>query len=140
MTGAVALDPIDRRILDELMRDATLPVAQLAGRVGLSQTLRRKRVQKLAAAGIITGRVALVDPAAIGLSLTVFVEIEAADHTPEWRAALGAVTAVCPEILEVHRMGGEVDYLLIVRRSWSAARLPMTPSTLTLRSARCAGT
>jgi Lrp/AsnC family transcriptional regulator len=80
------LDRIDRKILHELMRDATIPVAQLAERVGLSQTPCWKRVQKLEAVGIITGRVALVDPARIGLGLTVFVEIEAPDHSREWRA------------------------------------------------------
>lgn len=114
MTDALPLDRIDRRILHELMRDATLPVSQLAERVGLSQTPCWKRVQKLEAAGIITGRVAIVEPAAIGLGLTVFVEIEAADHTPEWRAAFTAVVADYAEIVEVHRMAGEVDYLLKV--------------------------
>jgi Lrp/AsnC family transcriptional regulator len=114
MTDAPALDRIDRRILHELMRDATLPVSQLAERVGLSQTPCWKRVQKLEAAGVITGRVAIVDPVAIGLGLTVFVEIEAADHTPEWRTAFAAVVADYPEIVEVHRMAGEVDYLLKV--------------------------
>ncbi len=121
MTDALPLDRIDRRILFELMRDATLPVAQLADRVGLSQTPCWKRVQKLEAAGIITGRVALVDPAAIGLGLTIFVEIEAADHTPDWRAAFAAVVADYPEIVEVHRMAGEVDYLLKVVVSGMAA-------------------
>ena len=67
MSAAIPLDRIDRRILAELMRDATVPVSQLAERVGLSQTPCWKRVQKLEAARIITGRVALVDPAAIGL-------------------------------------------------------------------------
>ena len=121
MTAPAALDRIDRRILQELMRDATLPVSQLAERVGLSQTPCWNRVQKLEAAGIITGRVAIVDPTAIGLGLTVFVEVEAADRTPEWRAAFGAVVADYPEILEVHRMAGEVDYLLKVVVSGKAA-------------------
>lgn len=114
MTDVLPLDRIDQRILHELMRDATLPVSQLAERVGLSQTPCWKRVQKLEAAGVITGRVAIVDPAAIGLGLTVFVEIEAADHTPEWRATFAAVAADYAEIVEVHRMAGEVDYLLKV--------------------------
>jgi Lrp/AsnC family transcriptional regulator len=121
MSEAVPLDRIDRRILHELMRDATLPVSQLAERVGLSQTPCWKRVQKLEAAGIITGRVAIVDPAAIGLGLTVFVEIEAADHTPEWRTAFSKVVEEYPEIVEVHRMAGEVDYLLKVVVSGMAA-------------------
>jgi Lrp/AsnC family transcriptional regulator len=104
------LDRIDRKILHELMRDATIPVAQLAERVGLSQTPCWKRVQKLEGAGVITGRVAIVDPARIGLGMTVFVEIEAPDHSREWRAAI----AEFPEIIEVHRMAGDVDYLLKV--------------------------
>lgn len=108
------LDRIDRKILDQLMRDATLPVAQLAERVGLSQTPCWKRVQKLEAAGIITGRVAIVDPARIGLGLTVFVEVEASDHTPEWRAEFRKVIARFRSIVEVHRMAGDVDYLLKV--------------------------
>lgn len=121
MSVANSLDQIDRRILFELMRDATLPISQLADRVGLSQTPCWKRVQKLEAAGIITGRVAIVEPGAIGLGLTVFVEIEAADHTPEWRAALAAIIAEYPEIQEAHRMAGEVDYLLKVVVSGMAA-------------------
>jgi Lrp/AsnC family transcriptional regulator len=118
---AGGLDRIDRKILRELMRDATLPVAQLAERVGLSQTPCWKRVQKLEAAGIITGRVAIVDAATIGLSLTVFVEIEAADHTPQWRTTFVALVADYPEVLEVHRMAGEADYLLKVVVSGIAA-------------------
>lgn len=121
MTGTEALDRIDRRILHELMRDATLPVAQLAERVGLSQTPCWKRVQKLEAAGIITGRVAIVEPARIGLGLTVFVEIEAADHTPAWRENFAALVADYPQIVEVHRMAGEVDYLLKVAVNGMAA-------------------
>lgn len=112
MSNAVSLDRIDRRILFELMRNATLPMSQLADRVGLTQTPCWKRVQKLEAAGIITGRVALVAPEAIGLALTAFVEIEATDHTPEWRETFAGIVAACPAIQEVHRMAGEVDYLL----------------------------
>ena len=108
------LDRIDRKILHHLMQDATLPVAQLADRVGLSQTPCWKRVQKLEAAGILTGRVAIVDPGRIGLGLTVFVEIEAADHSPEWRAAFREAIPRFPAIVEVHRLAGDADYLLKV--------------------------
>lgn len=117
----LTLDRIDRKILHELMQDTTLPIAQLAERVGLSQTPCWKRVQKLEAAGVITGRVALVDPALIGLGLTVFVEIEAADHSHDWRKAFAGLVKGYPEITEVHRMAGEVDYLLKVMVSDMAA-------------------
>ncbi|MBE2275203.1 MAG: Lrp/AsnC family transcriptional regulator [Rhodobacteraceae bacterium] len=114
MTEVPGLDRIDRKILCELMRDATLPIAQLAERVGLSQTPCWKRIQKLEAAGIITGRVALVDPGRVGLGLTVFVEVRAADHTPGWRQAFAAFVSGLAEIIEVHRLAGETDYLLKV--------------------------
>jgi Lrp/AsnC family transcriptional regulator len=110
----ISLDRIDRKILFELMQDTTLPVATLAERVGLSQTPCWKRVQKLEAAGVIMRRVALVDPEKIGLGLTVFVEIEAADHTPDWRSAFAELVADYSEVVEVHRMAGDVDYLLKV--------------------------
>lgn len=108
------LDLIDRKIVAELMRDATTPVARIAERVGLSQTPCWKRIQKLEATGILTARVALADPARLGFGLTVFVGIEAPDHTPEWRDAFAAAVAVLPEVMEVHRMAGEIDYLLRV--------------------------
>lgn len=114
MTTRPALDRIDRKILHELMHDATQPIAQLAERVGLSQTPCWKRVQKLEQQGFITARVALVDPAKLGLGLIVFVEIEAADHTPEWRDHFAAFVQGLPEIVQVHRMAGDVDYLMKV--------------------------
>lgn len=108
------MDRIDRRILYELQRDATLPIAQVAERVGLSQTPCWKRIQKLEASGVITGRVALVDPARVGLGLIVFVEIEASEHSATWRESFARAVAEMPEVLEVYRMAGDVDYLLKV--------------------------
>lgn len=108
------LDLIDRKIVAELMRDATLPVAQIAERVGLSQTPCWKRIQKLEAGGILTGRVALANPARLGFDLTVFVEIEAPDHGAAWREAFAAAVSGIAEVMEVYRMAGEMDYLLKV--------------------------
>ncbi|WP_118135439.1 Lrp/AsnC family transcriptional regulator [Oceanicella sp. SM1341] len=110
----VKLDRIDRKILSHLMRDATVSIAKLASLVGLSQTPCWRRVQKLEDAGFIIGRVALVDPSKIGLGLTAFVEIEAPEHTTDWRAALQEATLQFPPIVEVHRMAGEADYILKV--------------------------
>ncbi|WP_434290425.1 Lrp/AsnC family transcriptional regulator [Celeribacter sp. SCSIO 80788] len=106
------LDLIDRKIMAELMRDATLPVAQIADRVGLSQTPCWKRIQKLDAAGVIERRVALADPQKLGVGLVVFVLIEAADHSPEWRQRLCSAIETCPEVMEVWRVAGQLDYLL----------------------------
>lgn len=106
------LDLIDRKIIAALMRDATLPVAQIGDRVGLSQTPCWKRIQRLQDSGVLTARVALADPAKLGLGLTVFMGIEAPDHGAEWRAAFQAAVDAIPEVMEVHRMAGEMDYLL----------------------------
>lgn len=108
------LDLIDRKIVAELMRDATLPVAQIADRVGLSQTPCWKRIQKLEAAGVLTGRVALADPTRLGFGLTVFVGIEAPDHSVEWRDAFAKAVDTLSEVMETYRMVGEMDYLLRV--------------------------
>jgi len=108
------LDLIDRKIIAELQHDATLSVAQISERVGLSQTPCWKRIQKLEQGGIILGRVALVAPERIGFGLTVFVAVEASDHSPAWRGAFLATIEGMPEVMEVHRMAGEVDYMLRV--------------------------
>ena len=112
--SAIRLDRIDRRIVQELQADATLPLARLADRVGLSQTPCWKRVQKLEQAGVIMRRVALVDPGKVGLGLTAFVAVSAADHGAAWREGFIRVTAVMPEIIEIWRIAGEADYLLKV--------------------------
>ncbi len=109
-----ALDLIDRKIVASLMRDATLPVAQIAEKVGLSQTPCWKRIQRLQDSGVLTARVALADPARLGFGLTIFVGIEAPDHGTEWRDAFAKAVETLPEIMEVYRMAGEMDYLLRV--------------------------
>lgn len=109
-----ALDLIDRKIVAELMRDATLPVSQIGEKVGLSQTPCWKRIQRLNETGVLTARVALADPARLGLGLTVYVGIEAPDHSAEWRDAFVKAIQPMPEIMEAYRMAGEMDYLLRV--------------------------
>ena len=108
------LDRIDRRILAILQEDSSLAVADVAARVGLSQTPCWRRIQRLRAEGVIRATVALVSPEAIGLGLTVFIAIEARDHSPEWLEQFTSVVVARPEVLEVHRMAGDIDYLLRV--------------------------
>lgn len=108
------MDRIDLKILTILQGDVTLPVAEVASAVGLSQTPCWRRIQKLRAAGVIQRSVALLDPVAIGLGLTVFIEVEAADHTPTWLEQFTASVGAMPEVMEIHRMAGEIDYLLRV--------------------------
>jgi len=108
------MDATDRKILTLLQADSSLSIAELAERVHLSQTPCWKRVQKLEAKGIITGRVALVSPEKIGLGLTVFVSIETADHSTEWLSRFAETVSAMPEVMELYRMAGEVDYQLRV--------------------------
>jgi Lrp/AsnC family transcriptional regulator len=106
------MDSIDRKILGILQEDASISIGDIAKQVNLSQTPCWRRIQKLAEAGIITKRVALVDPDAIGLGLTVFVEIESGDHSKEWLDRFTAAITEMPEVMEIYRMAGDVDYLL----------------------------
>jgi Lrp/AsnC family transcriptional regulator len=108
------MDEIDRKLLALLQHDATLSVAQMADRVGLSATPCWKRIQKLEASGVITGRVALVAPERIGMGLTVFVAVEAGDHSPDWLDRFAAAVIPVPSVVDVYRMAGEVDYMLRV--------------------------
>jgi len=108
------MDEIDRQLLDILQQDATLSIAQMAERVGLSATPCWKRIQKLEARGVITGRVALVDPDSVGAGISVLVSIEAGEHTPAWLERFSAGVAAMPAVMEVYRMAGDVDYMLHV--------------------------
>jgi Lrp/AsnC family transcriptional regulator len=108
------LDAIDRKILVLLQKDASIAIGDLAAKVGLSQTPCWKRVQKLEAAGVILRRVALVSPEKIGLGLAVFVQIETGDHSGPWLKRFGETVAAMPEVMELYRMAGDVDYMLRV--------------------------
>jgi Lrp/AsnC family transcriptional regulator len=108
------MDAIDRKILACLQDDASIAIADLAKAVGLSPTPCWKRVQKLESAKVILGRVALVDPQKIGLGLTVFVSIETEDHSRPWQARFAAAVSALPEVMDIYRMAGDVDYLLRV--------------------------
>jgi Lrp/AsnC family transcriptional regulator, cysteine-sensing transcriptional activator len=108
------MDEIDRRLIEILQQDATLSIAQMAERIGLSPTPCWKRIQKLEAQRVITRRVAIVDPDRVGVGLSVLVSVEAGAHTPEWLERFSAGVAAMPEVMEVYRMAGDVDYVLRV--------------------------
>ncbi|WP_343228405.1 Lrp/AsnC family transcriptional regulator [Sphingomonas yunnanensis] len=110
----VVLDAIDRRLLALLQEDAALSVADLATRIGLSPTPCWKRVKRLERTGLIRGRVALLDRAALGLDVTVFVAVRTTQHSDEWLQTFAEGVARIPEVVEFYRMSGEVDYLLKV--------------------------
>jgi Lrp/AsnC family transcriptional regulator len=108
------MDAIDRKIIAVVQEDASLSVAEIGQRVGLSSTPCWKRLQKLEAEGVITGRVALIDPDKIGLGITVLVSIETGDHSEEWLKRFAELVSAMPEVMEFYRMAGDVDYVLRV--------------------------
>ena len=114
MPASAELDATDREILRLIQRDATLSLAAIAEAVGLTPTPCWKRIRRLERAGVIAGRVALLDAALVGLPLSVFVALEIADHSAAWIEGFAAAVAAMPEVLECWRMGGDVDYLLRV--------------------------
>ena len=106
------LDAIDRKILAVLQLDASLSVAEIGDRVGLSSTPCWKRIQRLEGDGVILRRVALVDQNKIGLGLSVFVSVESADHSDAWLKRFAEAVSAMPEVMEFYRMAGDVDYML----------------------------
>ncbi len=108
------MDTIDRKILSVVQQDASLSVAEIGRRVNLSSTPCWKRLQRLEADGVITRRVALVDPEKVGLGITVFVSIETGDHSEEWLHRFAKTVSAMPEVMEFYRMAGDIDYTLRV--------------------------
>jgi Lrp/AsnC family transcriptional regulator len=108
------LDAIDRKILMVLQEDASLSVAEIGDRVGLSSTPCWKRIQRLEADGVILRRVALVDQNKIGLGISVFVSVESNDHSEAWLKKFADAVSAMPEVMEFYRMAGDVDYMLRV--------------------------
>ena len=108
------LDRLDRKILSILQEDATIPVAEVAKRVGLSTTPCWRRIQKLEEDGVILRRVALLDPKSVNTKVTVFVSIVTNQHSEEWLRRFAELIREFPEVVEFYRMSGQVDYLLRV--------------------------
>lgn len=114
MAADKELDRLDREILRLISADASLSLADIAGKVGLTPTPCWKRIRRMEEAGVILRRVAVVDPAKVGLPVSVFVEVETADHSADWLTRFAEVVAGTPEIIDAWRMSGDVDYLLHV--------------------------
>ncbi|WP_439106591.1 Lrp/AsnC family transcriptional regulator [Congregibacter sp.] len=106
------MDRIDSLLLTRLQKDASVSVGDLADQVGVSKSACWRRIQKLEESGVIRGRVTLLDPVALGLTLTVFVSVRTNQHNLEWATQFREVVEEIPGVMEVHRLGGDVDYLI----------------------------
>ena len=111
---AINIDKIDRRILEILQHDCTMPVAEIGRAVGLSTTPCWRRIQKLEENGVIRRRVALLDPNKVNAGVTVFVGISTSEHSHAWLERFHSAIQEFPEVVEFYRMSGQVDYLLRV--------------------------
>jgi Lrp/AsnC family transcriptional regulator len=108
----VELDRLDVRILTELQRDTTPPVAELADMIGLSTNACWRRIKRLEEIGVIRARVALLDPQKLGIGVTVFVSVRTNEHNDDWLQQFAKAVDSLPEVVEFYRMSGDVDYLL----------------------------
>ncbi len=108
------MDKVDREILEILQKDSTASLNDIADAVNLTTTPCWKRLKKLEDAGVITKRVALLEPELLGLSLTVFVMVQTNDHSHEWYRKFVATVEEFPEVMEFYRMAGEYDYMMKV--------------------------
>ena len=91
-----------------------MPVAKIARRVGLSSSPCWRRIQNLEESGVIRGRVALLDSAALNLRVSVFVAVRTRHHNQQWLEEFAAAVTAFPEVVEFYRMSGEIDYMLRV--------------------------
>ena len=109
------LDPLDRKILRLLQEDATRPLDEIARLAGSSKTPVWNRIRKLRDAGVIRRQVAILDPASVGLGSCFFVLVRTSQHDAGWLARFTRALEKRPEVMEAHRLAGEIDYLLKVR-------------------------
>jgi len=115
MSQNVELDSKDWAILGLIQRDASLSLQAIADEVGLSPNPCWRRIKRMEQSGVIAGRVALLDPAKVGAGTCVFVTIHTRRHDADWLEAFHAAIEGIDEIVECHRMAGDVDYLLKIR-------------------------
>jgi Lrp/AsnC family transcriptional regulator len=106
------MDDADRKILALLQEDLSLPVAEIAGRVGLSPTPCWRRIQRLEDSGVIRKRVALLDGDKLNVGVTVFVAVRTNEHSAEWLDQFARAVSEFPEVVEFYRMSGDIDYLI----------------------------
>ncbi len=106
------MDRTDLRILELLQQNGALTVADIGDRVGLSKAPCWRRIQRLQETGVIRQIVALLDPKALNVGTTVFVTVKTANHSAAWFNKFVSTLNEIPEVIEMHRMSGDVDYLI----------------------------
>lgn len=109
------IDQLDRKILGEVQKDASLSLDEIARRVGASKTPVWNRIKRLRSSGVIKAEVALLDAERLGLEACFFVLVRTSEHEADWQDRFLNVLLERPEVLEAHRLAGDIDYILKVR-------------------------
>lgn len=112
---SVRLDEMDRKILAQLQEDAGQSLDDIARKVGSSKTPVWNRIRKLKEAGVIGRQTVILDPDALGLEACFFVLIRTSEHEADWQRKFLETLRNRPEVLEAHRLAGDIDYILKVR-------------------------
>lgn len=112
---AVRLDEMDRKILGELQADASQSLDEIARKVGSSKTPVWNRIKRMREAGVILRQTAILDPEGLGLEACFFVLIRTSEHEAEWQRKFLTALQARPEVMEAHRLAGDIDYILKVR-------------------------
>ncbi|MFN7596162.1 MAG: Lrp/AsnC family transcriptional regulator [Cereibacter sp.] len=112
---AARLDEMDRKILAELQEDAARSLDDIARKVGSSKTPVWNRIRRMKEAGVILRQTVLLDAEALGLEACFFVLIRTSEHEADWQRRFLQVLRERPEVLEAHRLAGDIDYILKVR-------------------------
>jgi len=112
---SVRLDAIDRKILAELQADASQSLDEIAKKVGSSKTPVWNRVRKMREAGVIRQNTVILDAEALGLEACFFVLIRTSEHEADWQRRFLETLKARPEVLEAHRLAGDIDYILKVQ-------------------------
>lgn len=112
---AVRLDDLDRKILRELQKDASQSLDDIAKTVGSSKTPVWNRIRKMKDAGVIGQQTVILDPEKLGFDACFFVLIRTSAHEAGWQERFLKAVRSRPEVLEAHRLAGDIDYILKVR-------------------------
>jgi len=111
----IRIDELDRKILGELQRDASQSLDDIARAVGSSKTPVWNRIRKMREGGVIRQQTVLLDPEPLGLEACFFVLVRTSEHDAAWQAKFLETLKNRPEVMEAHRLAGDIDYILKVR-------------------------
>ena len=112
---AAQIDDLDRKILGALQADAAQSLDEIARKVGSSKTPVWNRIRKMREAGVIGQQTVLLDAEALGFEACFFVLIRTSAHEADWQARFLKALNERPEVMEAHRLAGDIDYILKVR-------------------------